>query len=157
MFFEPNIATTELVEVALSNQQRCEIVHQVATDKGVPATLLNLLIINEGGKSGTKRLNTNKSWDLGPAQINTIHAKFITKNYPGETWVSVAQNPKLNISISADILKQCMKYADNNTWETVGCYNSKTINIKTNYIYRAMRNHDYIRQISKLNCSKYWK
>ncbi|WP_435000130.1 lytic transglycosylase domain-containing protein (plasmid) [Vibrio scophthalmi] len=156
MFFEPDINTTKLAEIALTNEQRCEIVHEVASDKGVPATLLNLIVINEGGKSGTKRLNTNNSWDLGPAQINTIHAEFILKQYPGANWVSVAENPELNISISADILKQCMTYADNNMWEAVGCYNSKTINIKTNYIYRAMRNYDYIRQVSKLNCSKYW-
>ncbi|USD59096.1 lytic transglycosylase domain-containing protein [Vibrio sp. SCSIO 43140] len=156
MFLEPDINIEKLNEVALSHQHRCEIVHEVSQDKKVPRIFLNLLVVGEGGKMGTKKQNTNKSWDLGPAQINTIHAEYIEKNYPEKNWVDVATDPELNISISADIFKDCLRYAKGNIWEAVGCYNSKTINIKTNYLYHIMKTWDYIKDKPKHSCTAFW-
>ncbi|WP_299022218.1 lytic transglycosylase domain-containing protein [uncultured Photobacterium sp.] len=142
----------------ISHYERCTAVDKAAKAKGVPRDYLNLLVVSEGGKKGTAVLNKNKSWDLGPAQINTIHAKFIEKNYPGKTWRDVAYDTQLNINISADIFKQCLRHhtVDSNIWEAIGCYNSKTIKYKTNYLLRTMRVWDFIRKNSDRNCSTYW-
>lgn len=156
MFFEPDINLEKLNEVALSHQQRCEIVHQVGESKQVPRIFLNLLVVGEGGKLGTKKQNTNKSYDLGPAQINTIHAQYIERHYPNKNWVDVATDPELNINISADIFKDCLQYAKNNIWEGVGCYNSKTVNIKTNYLFHIMKTWDYIKDKPNHSCSAFW-
>lgn len=156
MFFVPEIHDTELHTTALSDAARCNIVAEVADKKRVPKNFLNLLVVSEAGKIGTKVRNPNHSYDLGPAQINTIHSKYITKNYPGMTWVDVATDPELNISISADIFHGCLKYAKGHVWEAVGCYNSKTVNIKTQYLIRTMRKWDYIKKHPKQNCSAFW-
>ncbi|MFA0108308.1 transglycosylase SLT domain-containing protein, partial [Vibrio splendidus] len=78
------------------------------------------------------------------------------RNYPNKSWVDVATDPVLNIRISADIFKGCLTYAKGNVWEAVGCYNSKTVNIKTNYLIRTMKTWDYILKRPSLNCSEYW-
>jgi hypothetical protein len=156
VFFLPDIHDTKLDTVALSNASRCSIVAEVAGEKYVPRDFLNLLVVGEGGKIGSKVKNTNDSYDLGPAQVNTIHSKYILRNYPNKSWVDVATDPVLNIRISADIFKGCLTYAKGHVWEAVGCYNSKTVNIKTNYLIRTMKTWDYILKRPSLNCSEYW-
>lgn len=142
----------------LSHQERCTAVNIAAHEKKVPRDYLNLLIISEGGKKGTARQNANKSWDLGPAQVNTIHKKHIEKHYPDKTWRDVAYDTQLNINISADIFRGCLvhKTVNWNIWEAVGCYNSKTVKHKTNYLLRTMSVWDRIKKSPAESCRNYW-
>ncbi|UJF20331.1 lytic transglycosylase domain-containing protein (plasmid) [Vibrio sp. SS-MA-C1-2] len=158
MFIDVPIEDTPLTTVALGHKERCDIVAQVAKEKFVPQDYLNLLIISEGGKKGSTVRNSNGSYDLGVAQVNTIHASFIEKKYPGSTWQDVALDPKLNISISADIFRRCLNHplVKNNVWEGVGCYNSMTVNVRTPYVYRTMKVWDRINKSAELSCQKYW-
>lgn len=156
MFFIPDINTTDLTTLELTNAARCHIVNQVANERKVPRHFLNLLVLTEKGKIGSKVKNSNGSYDLGPGQINTIHAELVSREFPDANWAMLATDPYTNISISAAIFKSCLRVYDNSVWEAVGCYNSKTVNIKTDYLYRAMRKWDYIQKRAELNCSNYW-
>jgi hypothetical protein len=156
MFFVPDINQTELTTLELSNATRCNVVQQVANEKHVPRDFLNLLVLTEGGKIGSKTRNSNGSYDLGPAQINTIHAEMISQYYPNVNWAMLATEPYINISVSATIFKQCLNNSQYSVWEAVGCYNSKTVNIKTGYLYIAMRKWDRMQTRPELNCQKYW-
>ncbi|MGR5159706.1 lytic transglycosylase domain-containing protein [Vibrio owensii] len=156
MFFD--IPIQEMPEEPITHLERCTAVSAAADEKGVPRDYLNLLVVSEGGKKGTAKQNTNKSWDLGPAQINTIHAEFIEENYPGKTWQDVAYDHELNIQISADVFKRCLQHkkVGSNVWEAIGCYNSMTVKHRTNYLLRTMKVWDSIQKSPSRSCRKYW-
>ncbi|WP_353500319.1 hypothetical protein [Vibrio chaetopteri] len=157
MFFDVPIHD-DLPQTTLTHEERCLTVTEIADKKKVPRDFLNLLVIAEGGKKGQVVANTDGSSDLGPAQVNTIHHEYIERHYPEKSWSDVASNVELNFSISADIFRQCLHHpsVQQNVWEAVGCYNSKTVNIKTRYLYRVMRVWDRIQRSNDLSCRNYW-
>jgi soluble lytic murein transglycosylase-like protein len=73
--------------------------------------------------------NTNGTVDVGLMQINSIWA------YPlGNTWESI-NKPCTNVMAGAWILSQCMKDYGY-TWKAVGCYHSRTPELRDAYALR---------------------
>ncbi len=73
--------------------------------------------------------NSNGTVDVGLMQINSIWA-----NQLGETWNSL-NDPCTNVMAGAWILRQCMKDYGN-SWKAVGCYHSRTPELRDAYASR---------------------
>lgn len=79
--------------------------------------------------SGAVNYNKNGSIDVGLMQINSIHAKQL-----GKTW-DLLFDPCTNVMTGAWVLRQCVDQYGN-TWEAIGCYNSRTPSIRNAYAAR---------------------
>lgn len=94
----------------------------------IPVVLLKAVLRTEGGHVGQIHENANGSYDMGPAQINSIWLPVLAKS--GITRDMVLYNGCLNISIGAWILGQAMAGASPQDpaefWRHVGDYNSHT-------------------------------
>ncbi|MEZ8029251.1 lytic transglycosylase domain-containing protein [Enterovibrio norvegicus] len=149
-----------LEERPMTTIERCHSIFVASQTNRVPRDLLNIIVLTEGGDKGSVRLNSNGSWDMGPAQVNTLHKDLILSHYPDITWQQFSTDVFANIDISAKIFRQCINdpAIGNSGWDAVGCYNSRTINIKTNYLFRAMSTYDRVQQDKSgvLACSNYW-
>jgi soluble lytic murein transglycosylase-like protein len=79
--------------------------------------------------------NTNGSYDYGVMQINSTWAKKL-----GTTWNALS-DPCTNVKVGAWILSQCVRDYGN-TWQAVGCYNSRTPSKRDRYavkVYQALQ------------------
>lgn len=94
----------------------------------IPVSLFSAVLRTEGGKVGQIHENENGSYDMGPAQINSIWLPVLMKS--GITRDMVLNDRCLNISIGAWILAQSLDGANPNNpadfWQHVGDYNSHT-------------------------------
>lgn len=105
-----------------------------------PDILLSIILEAERGNNGSVVSNTNGSYDLGVAQVNTIQftEPWFQKIYPD--WKAVANNVCVNISAAADVLKRRIDELSpgESIWNAVGHYNSKTKPIKLTYLRKVM-------------------
>jgi hypothetical protein len=105
-----------------------------------PDILLSIILEGEQGNRGSVVPNSNGSFDLGVAQVNTIQFKesWFKMRYP--SWRTVANNVCVNINAAADVLKKRIdELSDGESiWNAVGHYNSKTKQIKLNYLLKVM-------------------
>ncbi|MBB1390225.1 lytic transglycosylase domain-containing protein [Shewanella sp. SG44-6] len=105
-----------------------------------PDILLSIILEGERGNNGSVVSNTNGSYDLGVAQVNTIQftEPWFKKIYPD--WKTVANNVCVNISAAADVLKRRIDELSpgESIWNAVGHYNSKTKLIKLTYLRKVM-------------------
>jgi hypothetical protein len=94
----------------------------------LPLALLTGVLATEGGEAGQIHWNANGSYDMGPAQINSIWLPKLAT--AGVTRAMVINDGCLNVAIGAWILSQAMAGADPNQptqyWAHVGDYNSTT-------------------------------
>lgn len=81
---------------------------------------------------GAVNYNKNGSIDVGLMQINSIHAKQL-----GKTWDHLF-DPCTNVMTGAWVLRQCIDQYGN-TWEGIGCYNSRTPSIRNAYAARIAK------------------
>lgn len=81
---------------------------------------------------GAVNYNKNGSIDVGLMQINSIHAKQL-----GKTW-DLLFDPCTNVMTGAWVLRQCIDQYGN-TWEGIGCYNSRTPSIRNAYAARIAK------------------
>lgn len=87
--------------------------------------LLHALCWAEGGKKGTAVLNvSNKSFDYGWCQINSIWMKQLSKYDISPEALST--NPMLNARVAAWRLKSEINMVGGDVWRGVGNYRSKT-------------------------------
>ncbi|MEZ8292798.1 lytic transglycosylase domain-containing protein [Vibrio splendidus] len=103
---------------------------------GVSPLVMKSLTIVEGGKVGTTSLNSNKTYDLGIMQINTIHLPAIANKFPGVTWREVTYSPCINIGIGAWLLSKRMSETTD-FWSGVGNYHSKTPKYRDRYLKKV--------------------
>lgn len=94
----------------------------------LPVALFSAVLRTEGGVVGHIHRNTNGSYDMGPAQINSTWLPTLARS--GITRSMVINNGCLNVSLGAWILAQAMAGADPHDpaqyWQHVGDYNSHT-------------------------------
>ena len=81
---------------------------------------------------GAVNYNKNGSIDVGLMQINSIHAKQL-----GKTW-DLLFDPCTNVMTGAWVLRQCIDQYGN-TWEGIGCYNSRTPSKRNIYAARIAK------------------
>lgn len=105
-----------------------ECVAKAAQFYHIPVSLFSAVLRTEGGHVGQVHENENGSYDMGPAQINSIWLPVLAKS--GVTRDMVLNDRCLNISIGAWILSQSLDGANPQNpaefWQRVGDYNSHT-------------------------------
>lgn len=125
--------------IALS-QRAC--IARAAKTYHVPETLLMAVLRTEGGQVGKIHENANGSYDMGPAQINSIWLPVLAKS--GISRQMVLNDPCLNITIGAWILGQSMQGANPQNpaafWRHVGDYNSHTPLFNHQYALKVWAN-----------------
>lgn len=101
---------------------------KAAKQYNIPATLLSAVLRTEGGQVGKVHYNANGSYDIGPAQINSIWLPQLAK--AGITRTMLLNNACLNITVGAWILGNALAGASPKNpavfWQHVGDYNSHT-------------------------------
>lgn len=109
-----------------------ECINQAASAYHVPAQLIISVLLTEGGRAGTARLNTNGTYDYGPMQINTVWLPRVKQYHI--TREDLQYNPCTNVSVGAWILSQ--RIADSkDLLYGIGSYNSYSL--PQNYRYRT--------------------
>lgn len=88
---------------------------------GVPELLIHSVIAKEGGKPGTWSRNSNGTYDLGPAQINTATWQDYIRPY-GITRDQLANNTCLNIQSAAYVLKRYQIRMNGDLFKAVMAY-----------------------------------
>lgn len=105
-----------------------ECVARAAHYYHIPVTLFSAVLRTEGGHVGEIHENDNGSYDMGPAQINSIWLPVLAKS--GITRDMVINDRCLNIFIGAWILGQSLAGVSPENpgkfWQSVGDYNSHT-------------------------------
>lgn len=133
-FLKPRMETA-LQPMLEASKQAC--ITKAAQTYRIPPALLMAVLRTEGGHVGEIKKNTNGSYDMGPAQINSIWLPVLAKS--GITKNMVLNNGCLNITIGAWILGKSMAGTSTQNptlfWRHVGDYNSKTPFF--NHIYAA--------------------
>ncbi|MCP3945035.1 MAG: lytic transglycosylase domain-containing protein [Desulfobacteraceae bacterium] len=100
-----------------------ECIHSIATIFHLPVAALYGIFATEDGVVGKYSINTNKSRDNGPMQINSIWLEDLKKI--GITEEELRNKGCLNVFVSAWILKTHLNQTGN-IWEAIGKYHSKT-------------------------------
>ena len=102
----------------------------------------------EGGTAGAISMNTNKTYDMGPMQINSI---WIRKFNPrlGLTKKALIHNGCKNVLASAIILRHEINLAKGNLWKGVGNYHSKTPRFHNRYLAKVKKHYRKIKVKSK--------
>ncbi|MEZ9709270.1 lytic transglycosylase domain-containing protein [Vibrio breoganii] len=110
-----------------------QCVNRAARHFQIHPYVIKAIIKVEGGKRGTMSRNSNKTYDMGLMQINTIHLPDIQKQYPNLQWQRIAFSECTNIAIGTWILSQRIAEAKS-LWDGVGHYHSKTPKYKQIYL-----------------------
>lgn len=121
-----------MVSALVINDVPIECVNQAAVAYHVPAKLIVSVLLTEGGRVGTARLNKNGTYDYGPMQINTVWLSQLRQyNISRE---DLQYNACTNVWVGAWILSQ--RIADSKDLAYgVGSYNSYSL--PQNYRYRT--------------------
>lgn len=113
-----------------------------ARQYGIPEQLFLAVVMTEGGKVGHISRNTNGSYDMGPAQINSSHLPELARM--GITRDQVINDGCLNLHVGAWILARALngQTPDNPVefWRRVGNYNSSTPEYNRAYQAKVWKN-----------------
>lgn len=105
-------------------------------NEGVSPWMLKTILAVEGGQIGTIRRNTDGSFDLGPAQINTIHLKEIARELGFSARQLVFDGCK-NIAAAGWLIGKHMKVTGGRYWLALGNYHSKTPSVRAIYLRKV--------------------
>lgn len=104
--------------------------------EGVSPWMLKTLIAVEGGQIGTIRRNTDRSFDLGVMQINTVHLPDIKTSLGFSARQLVFDGCK-NILSGAWLLSRHLKDTGGRYWLAMGNYHSKTPSRRAIYLRKV--------------------
>ena len=104
---------------------------------GLPPGALAGVLLNEGGRPGLWSRNANGSYDLGPAQINTLWLEKLRAR--GITPAMVANDGCLNVTVAAGILALYRQQAGGDLWTALGWYHSHIPLLARQYRIRMIR------------------
>ncbi len=108
----------------------------------VPADILVLVYLNEGGTLGKASRNSNGTHDLGPFQVNDTWLPRVARHW--DVPPPLARELLLgqfcaNADAAAWILRLNLDGAGGDLWEAVGLYHSATPELKRAYLTRVYR------------------
>ncbi len=118
-----------------ASAQQC--VNAAAAAYRIPQAVFRAVLTTEGGWVGLKKRNTNGSYDMGPAQINTIHLPELAKS--GITEDMLVGDACVNVYVAAYRLRVEIERAGE-FWRGVGNYHSRTPHLHQRYLARVMKN-----------------
>lgn len=108
----------------------------------LPPQALPSLLAVEGGKVGTVSTNKNRSFDMGPMQINSIWLDDIARKSGlsrDEVQDKLTNDGCFNVFVGAYILKKEITGAQGKFWDGVGHYHSRTPRFKARYQQRVLK------------------
>ena len=108
-----------------------------ATRYSIPMAVMQAVVRTEGGWDGLRKRNTNGSFDLGRAQINTIHLPELRRY--GITEQQLANDACTNLHVAAYRLRFEINRAGD-FWRGVGNYHSRTPHLNQAYQTRVRAN-----------------
>lgn len=103
----------------------------------LPLDVFRAVIATEGGWNGMKKRNRNGSYDLGLAQINTIHLPELAQY--GVSEVQLVRDVCVNLHVAAYRLRSEINRVGD-FWRGVGNYHSRTPALNAAYQARVRRN-----------------
>ncbi len=106
---------------------------EAAVRQSLPIEILVAVLAVEGGKPGLAKKNENGTYDLGPAQINSIH---VGKDIPA-AWVK--NHGCYNTHVMAYRLRAEINRVEGNFWRGVGNYHSRTPHLHAAYMRKIAR------------------
>lgn len=104
----------------------------------VSPLMLKTLLAVEGGQIGTIRENTDRSLDLGPMQINTVHLPDVRRVH-GFSARDLVYDACKNIKVGAWLLSDHIKKAKGSYWLAMGNYHSKTADKRAIYLRKIAK------------------
>lgn len=108
----------------------------------LPELLYRAILLTEGGRIGHISRNTNGTYDMGPAQVNSMHLPELARM--GITREQIINDGCLNIHIGAWVLAGALggHTPDNAAefWRRVGNYNSSTPKYNVAYQRKVWKN-----------------
>lgn len=120
---------------AIAGAETC--VQAAASRYHLPLPVFQAVLTTEGGWDGLRKKNTNGSFDLGRAQINTIHLPELAKF--GISEESLVNDACTNLHVAAYRLRFEINRAED-FWGGVGNYHSRTPHLNKAYRERVLRN-----------------
>jgi hypothetical protein len=113
-----------------------DCVMDAARENGLPLAALLGILAAEGGRTGEAVRNHNGTFDLGPFQVNTVHANTLQEQgMPSE---AVLRDGCVNARAAAFLLRREYERAGD-IWAAVGAYHSRTPERRDAYIHRVKR------------------
>ncbi len=115
---------------------------QTAKRFNLPDVVLKAILAVESGKVGELRINKNGTYDVGPMQVNS---SWLPKFKGYITKEQILYNGCTNLQVGAWILKYNISQANNDIWQGIGNYHSKTKDKHEKYkqkVYLAMKSID---------------
>lgn len=107
---------------------------QAAAHYGAHPDIIRAVLRAENGRPGQIRRNKDKSIDMGPMQVNSVHLPELAKY--GITQVMLTNDECLNIYIGTYYLQKNIIKTPN-YWTAVGKYHSATPDKNIRYQYRV--------------------
>jgi hypothetical protein len=107
-----------------------------------PAALLVVLLNVEGGRLGAVSLNTNRTVDIGPMQVNDIWVPKVAAHWattPRAAYLALRDNFCANVEAGAWILRMGLDEARGDVWEGVGFYHSHDPDQKRSYLAAVLK------------------
>lgn len=120
----------------LSPQVR-QCISGAASRYSLPLPVFQAVLRTEGGWSGLKKPNTNGTYDMGVAQINTIHLPELRKY--GISEQMLVNDSCTNVHVAAYRLRSEINRVPD-FWVGVGNYHSRTPHLNRAYQARVRRN-----------------
>ncbi len=113
-----------------------------------PETLVILLNV-ENGKVGKISPNKNKTFDIGPMQVNNSWIGKLAAHWratPQAAYLALRDNFCANIEGGAWILRQGLDEADGDLWEGIALYHSHTEEHKRAYLRNVLAHAQRLRK-----------
>lgn len=103
----------------------------------IPNNIFRAVLRTEGGWTGLKKRNPNGSYDMGPAQINTIHLPELARF--GVTEHMLINDACVNLYVAAYRVRfEIDRVGD--LWRGVGNYHSRTSHLHSIYLNKVRNN-----------------
>lgn len=113
-----------------------QCVFSAAARYSIPVPVFQAVLRTEGGWVGLKKRNTNGSYDLGPAQINTIHLPEL-RQY-GITEAALANDSCTNLHVAAFRMRSEINRVGD-FWRGIGNYHSRTPKFHNIYLGKVRK------------------
>lgn len=114
-----------------------ENLQKISKQNDIPLWAMIGILSVEKGKSGYALQNPNGTWDLGVFQVNTIHINELHEL--GISAEHILNDANVNAVVAGYLLGRHLKN-ENDIWEAIGSYHSKTPSIKRRYIQAVQSN-----------------
>ena len=141
-FIEIVRADTDLIIERYNKYDK--IFQKVASEYHLPWFLLKAIAITENHKLNPRLIkkNTNKTYDIGLMQINSMWIKKLKNKFP-KISIKKLKEPYFNIKIGAYILLQNIKKFGY-SWKSVSYYHSFTKKHRLKWLKRIKNNIKYL-------------